>query len=57
MEKRLYKEVKRDIYKKRTYIEKKLYKKGQKYVEREKNNNTKQKKKYNKLIVICSEIK
>ena len=41
---------------KRTYTERKLYKKGQRHIKREKGNNTEWKKECNKLIAICSEM-
>ena len=56
MEKRLHREVKRDTHGRGTYTERKLHKKGQRYVQREKGNNTGWGKGCNKLIAICSKM-
>lgn len=56
MRKRLYKEVKRDTYRKMIYTKKKLYKKGRGYIQLNRENSTKPIESCNKLIAIYSKL-
>lgn len=46
----------KETHEKRTYTEKKLDKKRQRHIKREKKNNIEWKKWYNKLLAICSKM-